>query len=182
VSLRIVAAALAVVLAPTVSAESGYPLLSAGVQVRIGETTVIGQRSPDSFAEYDLRGHWRTPYESQLSPKLSLGARLLGGIGVFKGSGKTGAIASLIPVIALGTPDGRYTFDAGLGLGVLSRYRYQQQDFGGYLQFALTVGLEAPLYRRIGITYRFMHYSDAGSYGPHTVGADLHMAGLMYRF
>jgi len=27
-----------------------------------------------------------------------------------------------------------------------------------------------------------MHYSDAGAYGPHTIGADFHMVELIYRF
>jgi hypothetical protein len=176
------ATALAFVLAPACGAASDFELLSAGVQVQFGETTVLGQDAPDSFQEYDVRAAWRTPWEHQFLADFSVGMRVLGSVGAFRGSGKLGAVASAIPVLALGTADGRFTVDGGLGLAVLSRYRYAQQDYGGPLQFALTFGVEAPVYRRLGAGYRFMHYSDAGSYGPDTVGADLHMAGLTYRF
>lgn len=180
--LKALAVALAFMGAPIGSGASDYELMSASAQARIGETTVLGQKSPDSFAEYDVRASWRTPWEHHFLSRLSVGARWLTSVGAFEGSGKTGAVASVIPVLALGTRDGRFTLDGGLGLGLLSRYRYENQDFGGHLQFALTAGLETPLYRRLGVGYRFMHYSDAGSYGPDTVGADLHMAGLTYRF
>lgn len=167
---------------PTRGVASDYELLSASVQVRIGERTVLGRKSPDSFQEYDLRASWNTRWEHQVLSGLSVGARLLASGGVFEGPGETAAVASAIPVVALGTQDRRFTLDGGAGFAFLSAHRYAQQDFGGHLQFALTLGLEGPLYRRIGVAYRFMHYSDAGVYGSHTVGADLHMAGLTYRF
>jgi hypothetical protein len=56
------------------------------------------------------------------------------------------------------------------------------QDFGGPLQFALTLGIEVPLYGHAAAGYRFMHYSDAGFYAPGTIGADMHMVELLYRF
>lgn len=175
-------AVLGLMATPIRSLASDYELLSASAQVRIGERTVLGRQSPDSFREYDLRLSWNTPWERQVLSGLSVGARLLASGGLFEGAGKTAAVASAIPVVALGTQDRRFTVDGGAGLGFLSAHRYAQQDFGGHLQFALTVGIEVPLYRRIGLAYRFMHYSDAGVHGPHTVGADLHMAGLTYRF
>ena len=33
-----------------------------------------------------------------------------------------------------------------------------------------------------GAGYRFLHYSDAGFYGEHTIGADFHMIELTFRF
>jgi hypothetical protein len=44
------------------------------------------------------------------------------------------------------------------------------------------VGVSVPLYGRVGVGYRFMHYSDGGAYGEHTIGADFHMIELIYRF
>jgi hypothetical protein len=91
-------------------------------------------------------------------------------------------VASLIPLIALGSQDGRFTLDMGAGGALLSRHRFGMQDFGGNFQFALTAGVGVPLFARLGVGYRFLHYSDAGIYGPNNTGADLHMLELIYRF
>ena len=89
---------------------------------------------------------------------------------------------SVLPVLALGSEDGRFTVDFGAGLALLSRSKFGKQDFGGLLQGALTFGVGIPIYRRFGLGYRFMHYSDAGVYGYDTIGADLHNIELSYRF
>lgn len=161
---------------------AAYELLSAAVQARIGERTVLGQQSPESFIAYDLRTTWRTPLEHRFASGMTVGVWGLASLGVFEGPDNTAVAASAIPLLAVATDDARFNLDAGIGLALLSEHRFGDQDFGGPLQFALTVGLEAPLFGRIGLSYRFMHYSDAGLYGAHTIGADLHMAGLSYRF
>jgi hypothetical protein len=65
---------------------------------------------------------------------------------------------------------------------LLSAHRFGRQDYGGPFQFALTFGVTVPLYGRLDAGYRFLHYSDAGIYGGHTIGADFHMIELGYRF
>jgi hypothetical protein len=174
--------ALAFVVTPCVAPAYALEMLSVGAQGRIGEGRVLGETSPESFHEYDVITGWRMPWEYPVPYGLSIGPRLFASLGVFEGPDKTAAVASVIPVLALGTLNRRITVDAGAGLAVLSAHRYGQQDFGGYVQFALTVGAEVPLYKRMGVGYRFMHYSDAGLYSDHTVGADLHMLGLIYHF
>jgi hypothetical protein len=176
------AIAFALLLPAARGAASDFGLMNVGLMARFGERTIFGQASPNSFQEYALRASWRTPWEWSFAPGLSIGARLLAGVGVFEGSSRIAAVGSAVPALAIGTSDGRFTIDGGAGIAVLSRHRYADQDFGGPFQVALTVGLEGPLYRRLGVAYRFMHYSDAGAYGPHTIGADLHMAGVTYRF
>ena len=47
--------------------------------------------------------------------------------------------------------------------------------------FALTLGLGIPLYKKLGVGYRFMHSSDAGVNGLDTIGADFHMVEFIYR-
>jgi len=111
-----------------------------------------------------------------------VGTRLLTSTGYLEGGGSSALVVSVIPVVAFGTRDGRFTVDLGAGLTVLSQSKFADQDFGGPLRGALTFGVSIPLYRRFGLGYRFMHYSDWGAYGPHTIGADLHMVELIYRF
>ncbi len=157
-------------------------LLSVGVRARVGEKRVLGEEAPESFREYDVVASTRLPWESYSPSGWGVGTRLLAGAGVLQGADKTALVVSLIPVLAFGSQDRRFTADLGAGLALLSKHRYAQQDFGGHLQFALTFGVGVPLYRRVGVGYRFMHYSDAGAYGSDTIGADFHMVELIYRF
>jgi hypothetical protein len=161
---------------------SDFELLSVGVRARLGEKRVLGEVAPESFREYDVVAAIRLPWEEQFRARWGVGARLLASVGVLQGADKTALVASLIPVLAIATQDGRFTLDLGAGLALLSRHRYAQQDYGGPLQFALTLGFSIPLYERVGVGYRFLHYSDASAYGSGTIGADFHMLELIYRF
>ena len=111
-----------------------------------------------------------------------MGTRLLTSAGYLEGAGAGALVVSVLPVVALGTRDGKFTVDLGAGVAVLSQSKFGQQDFGGPVQAALTFGVGIPLYQRFGVGYRFMHYSDGGAYGPNTIGADLHTVELIYRF
>jgi Lipid A 3-O-deacylase (PagL) len=106
----------------------------------------------------------------------------LASAGVLQGGGNTAFVASLIPLLAVGSQDGRFVFDIGIGGALLSRHTFEKQEYGGHFQFALTAGIGIPLYGRFGAGYRFLHYSDAGIHGPHTIGADFHMIEFVYRF
>ena len=170
------------VLAPWPSHAADLELLSVGVRARVGEKNVLGKEQPESFREYDVVVSIQLPWKGQSPPGWGVDARLLTSVGVLQGAGKTALVASVIPVFALGRQDGLLTVDLGTGLALLSEHRYAQQDYGGHLQFALTFGVSVPLYQRVGLGYRYLHYSDAGAYGPYTIGADFHMIELIYHF
>jgi hypothetical protein len=157
-------------------------LLSVGVRVRVGEQKVLGVQQPVSFRAYDTTATIRLPWQEPLSSHWLLGTRLLTSAGVLRGADKTAWLLSLIPLLALDMQDGRFTLDLGAGLALFGRHRYAEQDFGGPLQVALTLGVAVPLYERIAVGYRFMHYSDGGAYGRGSIGADFHMVELSYRF
>ena len=91
-------------------------------------------------------------------------------------------ITSLVPLLSLGSRDGRFYLDAGVGGALLSHQRFGQQEFGGPFQVVATVGAGLPVYDHFGIGYRFQHYSDAGLYGTDSRGADFHMMEITYRF
>jgi len=157
-------------------------LLNIAIRAKVSDQRVLGKVQPVSFEEYDVMGTFRLPEAYQIASRLGLETRLLTSIGIFRGAGKTAVVASVIPVLAIASRDGRFYADAGAGLAAMSRYRYAQQDFGGPLQFALTAGFGVPLYGHFGIGYRFLHYSDAALYSSSTIGADFHMLELLYRF
>lgn len=157
-------------------------LVSAGVRWRFSNKDVLGHHQLEEFREADVWAMARLPWESYNASGWGVGTRLLGSAGVLRGGDVSALVVSVLPVLAFGTRDGRFNFDVGAGLALLSRSQFGQQDFGGNLQGSLTLGISVPLSRQFGVGYRFMHYSDAGVYGNDTTGADLHTLELIYRF
>lgn len=170
------------ILVPWPSRAGDLDLMSVGLRARVGEKRVLGTEAPESFREYDVVASIRLPWDGDSASGWGVGTRLLASAGVLQGADKTALVVSLIPVIAFGSHDRRFTVDFGAGLALISERRYAQQDFGGPLQGALTFGVGVPLYRRVGVGYRFLHYSDAGAYGPNSIGVDFHMVEFIYRF
>lgn len=156
--------------------------LSAGIRVSVSEATALGDVPPESFQEFDAVVNFGLPWGLYSRSGWGVGTRLMASAGALHGAGKTALVISLIPVLALGSQDGRFALDAGAGGALLSRHRFGTQDYGGPFQFALTTGAGVPLYGHLGLGYRFLHYSDAGINGPHTTGADFHMVEFTYRF
>lgn len=170
------------VLAPWPSRAEDLHPLSIGVRARVGGERVLGEEQPEAFREYDAVASIRLPWERYYPSGWGVGTRLLASAGVLQGAGNTAFVFSLIPVLAVGSQDGRFVLDLGAGGALLSRHTFEKQDYGGHFQFALTVGVGVPLYGRFGVGYRFLHYSDAGIHGTHTIGADFHMVEFIYRF
>jgi hypothetical protein len=168
-------------LAPGLSHSEDLSLLSLSMRARVSEKTILGEESPEDFQAYDVAANFGLPWKSYSTSGWGLGTRLMASAGILRGSGKTALVASLIPELTLGSVDGRFTLDLGAGGALFSRHRFGTQDFGGPFQFALTLGVGVPLYKKLGLGYRFLHYSDAGVNGHHTTGADFHMIEFSYR-
>ena len=158
-------------------------LLSVNIRANFSNTDVLGDEAPEEFGECDVAANFRLPWASWYSQSgWGSEIRLMTSAGALYGAGDTALVVSLIPLVTFGSQDGRFTLDMGAGGALLSRHTFGTQDFGGYFQFALTAGISVPLFKRLGIGYRYLHYSDAAIYGPHHTGADLHMLELNYRF
>jgi lipid A 3-O-deacylase PagL len=168
-------------LAPWPSHAEDLRLLSVGMRARVSGVTVLGAVPPEAFQEYDAVANFGLPWGRYSQSGWGVGTRLMASAGALRGVGETALVVSLIPVLALGSQDGRLTLDMGIGGALLSKYRFGTQDYGGPFQFAITLGAGVPLYERLGLGYRYMHYSDAGVNGPHTTGADFHMVEFTYR-
>ena len=167
---------------PEYSYSSELDLLSLSFRTRISDETVLGNDAPEFFTESNITANFRLPWQSYTSSGWGWGTRLMTSAGVLRGANKNALTVSAIPELTLGSEDGRYTLDLGIGGAVFSRYKLGVQDFGGYFQFALTFGGSVPVNESQGIGYRFFHYSDAGGYGTHTTGADFHMIEFVHRF
>jgi hypothetical protein len=182
---RALAAAFAILtpfgLIPTVGQAADFDLMSIGARARVGEKRVLGKVAPESFREYDFVATLRLPWQHYTAEGWGIGTRLMGSAGILEGANKTALVVTAIPLLAFGSEDGRFSLDVGAGLALISEHRFAQQDFGGPLQGALTFGASVPLYQRIGVGYRFMHYSDWGAYGPSSIGVDFHMIEFSWR-
>ena len=170
------------VVAPAPSRAFDVDLVSVGIRARVSSDDVLGKEQPEAFYEYDVWAAFRLPWQRYSTSGWGVGTRLLTSAGYLEGAGSSALVVSVLPVVALGTRDGRFTVDLGAGVAVLSQSEFANQDFGGPVQGALTFGVGIPLYKQFGVGYRFMHYSDWGASGPNTIGADLHMVELFYRF
>ena len=169
-------------LAPASSYAEEVRLLNLSFRARLSGSTILGEQQPEEFHEYDLSANFGLPWQRYSSSGWGVSTRLMASAGIMRGGGETGLVVSLIPGVALGSEDGRFFIDIGAGGAHLSRHRFGTQDYGGPFQFALTVGAGFPLYKRLGLGYRFLHYSDAGVNGSDTIGADFHMIEFSYWF
>ena len=155
-------------------------LLNLSFRARISGSTTLGEQQPEEFHAYDLAANFGLPWLHYNSSGWGAITRLMASVGMLRNGGKNGLAVSLIPGVAIGSEDRRFLFDVGAGGALLSKHRFGNQDFGGPFQFALTAGVSFPLYKRLGLGYRFLHYSDAGVNGPDTIGADFHMIEFSY--
>lgn len=169
-------------LAPSLSYSEDLVLKSISVRTRVSEKTLLGKDAQEEFEDYEVSANFGLPWKSYSTSGWGMGTRLMASTGILRGAGENALVVSLIPELILGSEDGRFTLDMGAGGALFSRHRFGTQDYGGPFQFALTFGVGVPVYKKLGISYRFMHYSDAGVNGPDTTGADFHMIEFSYRF
>jgi len=167
---------------PGTACAADLRLQSVSIRAQVSNTTVLGDVAPEEFQEYDAAASLALPWERYAPSGWGIGTRLMVSAGALRAAGESALVVSFIPVLALGSQDGRFTLDLGAGPALFSRHKFGEQDFGGPLQAALTLGASVPLYKRFGVGYRYLHYSDAGLYGTYTTGADIHMIELSYRF
>ena len=182
VVLALSAIVLASLLATPPSFADDLVLQSLALRARLSEKTLLGDEAPEDFEEYDLSANVALPWEHYATSGWGMGTRLMASAGVLRGAGENALVVSVIPEVTLGSQDGRLLLDLGAGGALFSRHRFGTQDFGGPFQFALTLGIGGPLYRQLGLGYRFLHYSDAGVNGSDTTGADFHMIEFRYRY
>lgn len=164
------------------AAAADAELLSVAVRSKVSEERVLGKEQPVSFHAHDVAATWRLPWEVPAWAGWESSPRLLASAGVLRGAGHATGVVSALASIALARRGLPLAVELGAGLALLGKHDFPEQDYGGPLQFALTVGLSVPIGRRMGVGYRFMHYSDAGAYGRHSIGADFHMVEVAWRF
>jgi hypothetical protein len=162
--------------APLVLADdSSSGWLKAGLRSGPSDDNGVDFIQYEAFAIYRLPWQWPGPGHWRWS------MRLEGTAAILRGAGKSGLVSSLGPVLALTSPQGRWTIDGGSSAAGLSRYRFGGKNLGGRVQFITHLGIEYLLQPRLGVGYRLQHMSNADLY-PKNPGVDLHLLQISYHF
>ncbi|WP_455245836.1 acyloxyacyl hydrolase [Petrachloros mirabilis] len=157
--------------------------------IRVGPRLGLSGRSPfgrdqrEYFQQYDVVALFGLPWgwrERTSGAKLDM--RLLSSAGQLAAAADTGLMVTVVPCLAISSPEEMISVDFGGGAAFFSNYRYGSQDFGGPAQIVGTGGIGLNLIPGFYAGYRFQHFSDAGAYGPTSLGVDMHMLELNYRF
>jgi hypothetical protein len=162
----------------------GITLLSIGPRVGFGEKIpLMGKEAKYYFHLYDIAAVIKLPWSWPLGESTwSLDTRLLASAGLLTGADESGLMMTVVPGLGLNGWNGRVTFDAGAGAGFFSNYTFGTQDFGGPVQIVATAGIRVNPFSHAYAGFRVQHYSDSGLYGPSSLGVDMYIIELGYRF
>jgi len=148
-----------------------------------GSSPLLGKEQKYNFRLYDVAALWRLPWQRPLGDTgLRLETRLITSAGAITGGGDTGFMGTVVPDLALTAWNGRVSLDAGLGLGFFPKYHFGTQNFGGPVQIVGTVGIGFNVWTHAYAGFRLQHFSDATIYGSNTLGADMYIFEVAYRF
>jgi hypothetical protein len=168
----------------TPSLAGDMALLSIGPRIGFsGSTPLLGKRETESFRMADVAAVFTLPWSWPLGgSEWSLGTRLTASAGLLEAAGDTGLIMTVVPDLALSGWKGLVIFDAGVGAGFFGDYKFGVQDFGGPVQFLATMGVRVNPFSHAYTGFHVQHFSDAGLYDSSSLGVDLYIVELGYRF
>lgn len=148
-----------------------------------GSSPFLGKEQKYNFRLYDVAAFWRLPWQWPFGASgWKLETRLITSAGAIAGGGSTGFMATVVPDLALSAWNGLVTLDAGLGAGLFPKYKFGMQDFGGPVQIVGTVGIGFNILTHGYAGFRLQHFSDATLYGSSSLGVDMYILELGYRF
>jgi hypothetical protein len=159
-------------------------LLSIGPRIGFsGKTPLLGKEQKHVFHLTDVAALFKLPWSWALggSP-WSLETRLIASAGLLAAAGDRSLMVTVVPDLALSGWEGLVTFDAGVGAGFFSNYKFGEQDFGGPVQIVATVGVRVNPLSHAYTGFRLQHFSDAGLNGSSSLGVDMYIVELGYRF
>ena len=159
-------------------------LVSIGPRIGFSEKTpLLGKQQKYFFHMTDVAAVFRLPWSWPLGGNSwNLETRLITSAGLLQATGDSSLIMTIVPDLALSGWDGLVTFDAGAGAGFFSNYKFGEQDFRGPAQIVATIGVRINPFSHAYAGFRLQHFSDAGLYGPSSLGVDLYIVEAGYRF
>ena len=171
-------------LCATPSFAGDITLLSIGPRIGFGEKIpFMGKEQKYYFHLYDVAAIVKLPWSWPLGGDTwGLETRLIASAGLLTGGNENGLMMTAVPVLALSGWKGLVTFDTGVGAGLFSSHTFGVQDFGGPVQLVATLGAQVSPFPHTYAGVRIQHFSDAGLNGPSSLGVDMYIVELGYRF
>ena len=171
-----------VICTPSLAGEMA--LLSIGPRIGFGEKIpLMGKEQQYYFHLTDIAAVIRLPWSRQLGESTwSLETRLIASAGLLTGADESGLMMTAVPDLALNGWEGLVTFDGGVGAGFFSNHKFGRQDFGGPVQIVATMGVRINPFSHAYTGFRVQHFSDASLYGPSSLGVDMYIVEVGYRF
>ena len=168
----------------TPSLAEDMALLSIGPRFGFGEKIpLMGKEAKYYFHLTDIAAVIKLPWSWPLSgSQWSLETRLIASAGLLTAANESGLMITAVPDLALNGWEGLVTFDAGVGAGFFSNYKFGVQDFGGPVQIVATMGVRVNPFSHSYTGFRVQHFSDAGLDGSSSLGVDMYIVELGYRF
>jgi hypothetical protein len=182
---RFIVMAVAITMANPLSSQADESILIS-IGPRIGfsdKTPLLGKQQREPFRLYDVAATFRLPWRWPLGAgtwKLETG--LMTSAGLLEAAGDAGLMATVVPDLLLSGWNGLISFDAGAGGGVFSRDQYGSQNLGGPAQFVATIGIKVSPFTHSYAGFHLLHFSDAGLYGSDSLGVDLYIFEIGYKF
>ncbi len=168
----------------TPSFAEGITLQSIGPRIGFSEKIpFMGKEQKYYFHLYDVAAVIKFPWSWPLGESTwSLDTRLIASAGLLTGANESGLMMTVVPGLGLNGWKELVTFDAGAGPGFFSNYKFGTQDFGGPVQIVATEGVRVNPFSHAYAGFRLQHFSDAGLYGPSSLGVVMYIIELGYRF
>jgi hypothetical protein len=168
----------------TPSFAEGITLLSIGPRVGFSDKTpLLGKEQKYFFRMADVAAVFKLPWSWPLGESTwNLETRLIASAGLLTAANESGLMTTAVPVLALSGWNGFITFDTGVGAGFFSNHTFGVQDFGGPVQIVATSGVRVSPFPHAYTGFRVQHFSDAGLYGPSSLGVDMYIVELGYQF
>jgi Lipid A 3-O-deacylase (PagL) len=159
-------------------------LISIGPRIGFsGKSPFVGKQQKHNFHLADVAAVFRLPWSWPVGEsRWNLETRLITSVGSLAATGEYGVMATVVPCLALSGWDGFLSIDAGVGLGFFSRDNYGDQDLGGPVQIVATAGILINPISHAYAGFRVHHISDAGVYGPNSLGVDMYIVEAGYKF
>ena len=142
----------------------------------------MGKEAKYYFHLTDVAAVIKLPWSWPLGERWNLETRLIASAGLLTAANESGLMMTAVPDLALNGWEGLVTFDAGVGAGFFSNYKFGVQDFGGPVQIVATTGIRVNPFPHAYTSFRVQHFSDAGLDGSSSLGVDMYIVELGYRF
>lgn len=170
-------------LLPTLGFAEETTLIRIGPRLGLSGQTFLGKEQKYNFRLYDVAGVFRLPWAWPLGETgWRIETRLITSAGAITGAGETGLMATIVPTVAVTSRNGTFTIDGGAGPGFFSNYKFGNQNFGGPVQIVATIGAGVNVFSHGYAGFRLQHFSDATLYGQSSLGVDMYLIELGYRF